>query len=76
MGWLPDHPDYRAYTVSHDAIKPVLTKAKIGTEAPKSGPSAVHTGPNDAYDGFLNDYQTDHLERGVALKNDICTKSC
>lgn len=32
MGWLPDYPDYRDYTVDHEKIKPMVKK--IGVKEP------------------------------------------
>ena len=32
MGWLPDYPDFRDYTVEHDAVNSML--AKVGAEKP------------------------------------------
>ncbi|NEW81912.1 MAG: cysteine protease [Mariniphaga sp.] len=32
MGWLPDYPDFRDYTIENDSVKAMLTK--VGTEKP------------------------------------------
>ncbi len=29
MGWLPDYPDFRDYTMEHESIKPLLQKAAV-----------------------------------------------
>jgi len=40
MGWLPDYPDIRDYTVEHDSVKAMLSK--VGAEKPlKAGLSAT-----------------------------------
>jgi len=40
MGWLPDYPDFRDYTVEHDAVNAML--AKVGAEKPlKAGLAAT-----------------------------------
>jgi len=40
MGWLPDYPDFRDYTVEHDAVNGML--AKVGAEKPlKAGLAAT-----------------------------------
>jgi C1A family cysteine protease len=41
MGWLPDYPDFRDYTVEHESVKAMLTQAGA-TEMTKAGlPAAV-----------------------------------
>ena len=40
MGWLPDYPDFRDYTVEHDAVNGML--AKVGAAKPlKAGLAAT-----------------------------------
>ena len=40
MGWLPDYPDFRDYTVEHDAVNSML--AKVGASKPlKAGLAAT-----------------------------------
>lgn len=39
MGWLPDYPDFRDYTLEHEKIKSMLTKSQV-VRSPAPPPSA------------------------------------
>lgn len=41
MGWLPDYPDFRDYTVEEDSVKAMLTKAGMAKSAKASLPASV-----------------------------------
>lgn len=45
MGWLPDYPDFRDYTVDHPAIKSMLHKAGLKSSGKVSLPSVVDLRP-------------------------------
>jgi hypothetical protein len=35
MGWLPDYPDFRDYTLEHKAIKPMADAMRVASPAKK-----------------------------------------
>ena len=41
MGWLPDYPDFRDYTIDHAKIKPMLGKIGVSEPAKVSLPASV-----------------------------------
>jgi C1A family cysteine protease len=41
MGWIPDLPDYRDYTLEHEEIKPMLQEMRVGEPEKVSLPSSV-----------------------------------
>jgi C1A family cysteine protease len=41
MGWLPDYPDFRDYTVEQDSVKAMLAKAGVAKPVPVSLPASV-----------------------------------
>ena len=41
MGWLPDYPDFRDYTVEHEAVKSMLTQAGAADTNQAGLPAAV-----------------------------------
>lgn len=41
MGWLPDYPDFRDYTVEHREIEPMLKRIKLIKIVKKEMPSSV-----------------------------------
>ena len=41
MGWKPDLPDYRDYTIEHQTISPILIKIGISPDQPRSLPANV-----------------------------------
>lgn len=41
MGWLPDYPDFRDYTVEQDSVKAMLTKAGVAKPVKVSLPASV-----------------------------------
>jgi C1A family cysteine protease len=41
MGWLPDYPDFRDYTVEQDSTKAMLTKARVAVRRKVSLPTSV-----------------------------------
>ena len=41
MGWIPDLPDYRDYTLEHKEIKPMLEKMRVGEPEKLSAPASV-----------------------------------
>jgi len=41
MGWLPDYPDFRDYTVEHEAVKSMLTQAGAADTTQAGLPAAV-----------------------------------
>lgn len=41
MGWLPDYPDFRDYTVEQDSMKAMLTKAGVAVTLKVSLPDSV-----------------------------------
>jgi C1A family cysteine protease len=45
MGWLPDYPDFRDYTVDHPDIKSMLHKAGLKSSGKVSLPSVVDLRP-------------------------------
>jgi C1A family cysteine protease len=45
MGWLPDYPDFRDYTVDHPAIKAMLHKAGLKSSGKVSLPTVVDLRP-------------------------------
>lgn len=47
LGWIPDLPDYRDYTIDHEAIKPCLIPCKVFGDADgKALPNKVDPRPN------------------------------
>jgi C1A family cysteine protease len=36
MGWWPDYPDFRDYTVEHELIRPLLAQTKVGPRKAKA----------------------------------------
>ncbi len=45
MGWLPDYPDFRDYTLEHATVKPMLQKALLPTRQVGKLPAAVDLRP-------------------------------
>ena len=45
MGWIPDLPDYRDYTLEHEVIKPMLEDMGVGEPEKVSLPSSVDLRP-------------------------------
>ena len=45
MGWIPDLPDYRDYTLEHEVIKPMLEDMRVGEPEKVSAPSSVDLRP-------------------------------
>jgi C1A family cysteine protease len=41
MGWLPDYPDFRDYTVEQDSMKAMLTKARVAVRRKVSLPASA-----------------------------------
>ncbi|MCP8310751.1 MAG: hypothetical protein L6N95_04130 [Candidatus Methylarchaceae archaeon HK01B] len=41
MGWLPDYPDYRDYTVEHEKIKPMVQKIRVEEPVTVGLPTSV-----------------------------------
>ncbi|MCP8322871.1 MAG: hypothetical protein L6N96_01650 [Candidatus Methylarchaceae archaeon HK02M2] len=41
MGWLPDYPDYRDYTVEHEKIKPMVQKMRLEVPVKVGLPTSV-----------------------------------
>jgi len=41
MGWLPDYPDFRDYTVEQDSMKAMLTKARVAVRRKVSLPTSA-----------------------------------
>lgn len=41
MGWIPDLPDYRDYTLGHEKIKPMLEEMRVGEPEKVSLPSST-----------------------------------
>jgi len=41
MGWLPDYPDFRDYTLEQDSVKAILTKVGVGGKKKVSLPSSI-----------------------------------
>ncbi|MCR4320588.1 MAG: hypothetical protein NUV74_09685 [Candidatus Brocadiaceae bacterium] len=41
MGWLPDYPDFRDYSVEQDSVKAMLTKAGVAKPVKVSLPASV-----------------------------------
>lgn len=41
MGWIPDRPDFRDYTIEHPAVNPILKKIGIEPTSPKQLPTRV-----------------------------------
>lgn len=39
LGWLPDYPDFRDYTLEHVEVRPLLQKTKIAAKGTKAAPS-------------------------------------
>ena len=40
MGWLPDYPDYRDYTIDHKDIKPIVKKVGVTNPSKVSIPES------------------------------------
>lgn len=41
MGWLPDYPDYRDYTVEHEKIRPMVQKMRVEEPVTVGLPTSV-----------------------------------